>query len=179
MTDRVECDALVVGSGAGGLSAATTAARHGLETIVAEKAEVFGGTTARSGGWLWIPCSPVAEAAGVEDSKAAAREYLAHEAGNFFDGDRVDAFLEAGPRMVEWFLAETELEFLLGPSFADYHPKAPGGVDGGRSIVAAPYDARGLGRRLKRLRPPLREITLFGMMIGTGEELKHFFNATR
>ena len=175
----VECDALVVGSGAGGLSAAVTAAKLGLEVVVAEKEAVFGGTTARSGGWLWIPGSPVATAAGVKDSKAAARAYLAGEAGNFFDGARVDAFLEAGPRMVAWFQAETALDFLLGPSFADYHPDAPGGSDGGRSICAAPYDGRGLGRHLRRLRPPLREITLFGMMIGTGEELKHFFNATR
>lgn len=179
MTDRVDCDALIVGSGAGGLSAAVTAARHGLKVIVAEKAEVFGGTTARSGGWLWIPGSAPARAAGVEDTKEAARTYLQSEAGNFFDAARVEAFLEAGPRMVDWFLKETELDFLLGPTFADYHPTAPGGVDGGRSIVAAPYDARALGRNLRRLRPPLREITLFGMMIGTGEELKHFFNATR
>ena len=51
------CDVLVVGSGAGGLSAAVTAAHHGLDVLVVEKEVVFGGTTARSGGWLWIPCN--------------------------------------------------------------------------------------------------------------------------
>ncbi|MEM1315081.1 MAG: FAD-binding protein, partial [Pseudomonadota bacterium] len=96
-----------------------------------------------------------------------------------YDPDRIDAFLEAGPKMVEFFRENTAVDFLLGPTFADYHPDAEGGKDGGRSIVAAPFDGRALGKHIKRLRPPLREITLFGLMIGTGDELKHFFNATR
>ncbi|MEM6438209.1 MAG: FAD-dependent oxidoreductase [Pseudomonadota bacterium] len=173
------CDVLVVGSGAGGLSCAVTAAHLGLDVLVAEKAEVFGGTTARSGGWLWIPCNPLEQAAGMPDSPEEARAYLKSEAGNFYDPDRVDAFLEAGPKMVEFFFTRTAMEFQLGPTFADYHPDSEGGKDGGRSIVAAPFDGRALGKDIARLRPPLREITLFGLMIGTGDELKHFFNATR
>lgn len=173
------CDVLVVGSGAGGLAAAVTAAKRGLEVLVAEKAPVFGGTTARSGGWLWIPCSPQARAAGVQDSPEAARTYLQHEAGNHFDAARVDAFLANGPRMVEFMERETEVRFELGPQFSDYHPDAPGGTPGGRSICAAPYDARRLGPEVKRLRPPLDEITMLGMMIGSNRELLHFFNITR
>ena len=177
--DEVETDVLVVGSGAGGLSAAVTAAAAGLRVIVAEKESVFGGTTARSGGWLWIPCSPVAVRDGVVDSVAAAREYLQHEAGNHFDAARVDAFLAAGPEMVAFMERETQVRFVLGPAFADYHPSAAGGSDGGRSICAAPFDARALGVEKDRLRPPLKEITFLGMMIGTGKELVHFFNATK
>lgn len=173
------CDVLVVGSGAGGLAAAVTAAKRGLEVLVAEKAPVFGGTTARSGGWLWIPCNPQARAAGVQDSPEAARTYLQHEAGNHFDAARVDAFLANGPRMVEFMERETEVRFELGPQFSDYHPDAPGGTPGGRSICAAPYDARRLGPEVKRLRPPLDEITMLGMMIGSNRELLHFFNITR
>lgn len=179
MTETVDCDALVIGSGAGGLSAAVTAAHLGLKVIVAEKEPVFGGTTARSGGWLWIPGNPMARAAAMPDSPEEARTYLKSEAGNFYDAARVDAFLRHGPEMVEFFVRETALEFNLGPTFADYHPNSPGGKDGGRSIVAAPFDGRKLGRHIKRLRPPLRTITLFGLMIGTGDELQHFFNATR
>ncbi len=174
-----DCDVLVVGTGAGGLSAAVTAAKLGLTVLLVEKAAHYGGTTARSGGWLWIPCSPVAVREGVQDSPEAARRYLQHEAGNHFDGDRVDAFLDQGPKMVDFFERETEVRFVLGPTFADYHPLAPGGVDGGRSICAAPFDARALGAEKDRLRPPLREITFLGMMIGTGKELQHFFNVTR
>lgn len=179
MEKEVSCDVLVVGSGAGGLSAAITAAHHGLDVVVCEKAPVFGGTTARSGGWSWIPCSPPAVRAGVEDSIEAARTYLRHEAENHYDEERVGAFLENGPKMVDFFENHTELEFVLGPAFSDYHPDAPGAVPGGRSIVAAPYDGRQLGEEIKRLRPPLREITFVGMMIGSGKELLHFFNVTR
>ncbi|QFU16665.1 FAD-dependent oxidoreductase [Microvirga thermotolerans] len=178
-TKSVTCDVLVVGSGAGGFSTALTARLHGLDVIIAEKEPVFGGTTARSGGWMWIPCNPLAQKEGFKDSREAARTYLQHEAGNHFDAARVDAFLENGPKMVEFFQENTEMDFTLGPAFSDYHPDAPGGTSGGRSIVATPYDGRRLGKEIARLRPPLREITFLGMMIGSGKELLHFFNVTR
>lgn len=173
------CDVLVVGSGAGGLSTAVNAAHRRLKVLVVEKEPVFGGTTARSGGWMWIPGNAPAKRAGVEDSAEKARTYLQHETGDHFDAARVDAFLEAGPKAVEFYEQETSLQFDLGPTFADYHPDAPGGMDGGRSIVARPFDGRELGPEIKRLRPPLSEITFLGMMIGSGKELLHFFNVTR
>ncbi|WP_084619103.1 FAD-dependent oxidoreductase [Thalassobaculum salexigens] len=172
-------DVLVVGSGAGGLSAAVTAAHRGLSVLVVEKEPVFGGTTARSGGWLWIPCNGPSAREGIQDTLEAARTYLQHEAGNHFDPARVDAFLENGPKMVDFFEAETDVAFVSGTAFSDYHPTAPGGSDGGRSICAAPYDGRQLGDEVKRLRPPLKEITFLGMMIGSGKELLHFFNVTK
>lgn len=176
---REEVDVLVVGSGAGGLSSAVSAAHRGLKVIVAEKEPVFGGTTARSGGWSWIPNNGPAKRAGIDDSVEKARTYMQHEAGEHFDAARVDAFLEAGPKAVEFFEKNTSLQFDLGPTFADYHPTAPGGMDAGRSIVARPIDGRELGKEIKRLRPPLWEITVLGMMIGSGKELLHFFNVTR
>ncbi|MBX5453097.1 MAG: FAD-dependent oxidoreductase [Acidobacteriia bacterium] len=181
MTERNQhfCDVLVLGSGAGGLSTAVTARKLGLDVLVAEKEKRIGGTTARSGGWLWIPNNPLAKAAGIADSVAAARSYLQHEAGNHFDAERVDAFLRYGPEMVDFFTRETAVQFVLGPEFSDYHPNAPGGLPGGRSICAAPFDARVLGPEIKRLAPPLPEITFLGMMIGSGKELLHFFNVTR
>lgn len=174
-----DCDVLVIGSGAGGLSSAVSAAHRQLDVLVIEKEPVFGGTSARSGGWMWIPCNAPAKRAGVEDSRAAARRYLEHEAGEHFDAARIDAFLEAGPRVVEFFEENTALQFDLGPTFADYHPDAPGGMPGGRSIVARPFDGRALKGEIRRLRPPLSEITFLGMMIGSGKELLHFFNVTR
>lgn len=175
----VNCDVLVVGSGAGGLATAVAAASHGLKVIVAEKDGFIGGTTALSGGFMWIPCNPVSRRAGVNDSIDAATTYLRHEAGNFFNAETVDAFLSNGAKAVEFFETRTALVFEAAVEFSDYHPEAPGGVAGGRSILAQPLDARLLGAELARLRPPLPELTLAGMTIGTGPDLKHFVNATR
>lgn len=155
-------DVIVVGSGAGALSAAVTAAQLGLDVIVLEKEPFFGGTTARSGGVLWIPCSPQAKALGIDDSPAAARTYLQHEAGAHFDAERVDAFLKAGPEAVAFFEKNSAVKFVAVPDFSDYHPDAPGGRPGGRSILAAPFSGTELGDEIKRLRPPLREITFVG-----------------
>ena len=165
---------LVAGSGAGGLAAAITARRHGLEVIVAEKEPLFGGTTSRSGGWLWIPNHPMQAQIGIKDSMEEASTYLLHEAGEKYDPERVNAFLTAGPRMVDWFQRETALQFDASATFSDYHPDAPGGKPGGRSIVARAYDGRELGPLLAQLRPPLPELTVFGVMIGSGVELTHF-----
>jgi len=170
----MDCDVLVAGSGAGGLAAAVTARKAGLDVLVAEKAPVFGGTTALSGGWLWIPNHPMQAEIGVKDSVEDAATYLLHEAGEKFDPERVNAFLQAGPKMVEFFTRETAVKFDPSATFSDYHPDAPGGRPGGRSIVARAFDGRELGNRLAMLRRPLPELTVFGIMIGSGAELVHF-----
>jgi len=181
MQDEVTltCDLLVIGSGAGGLSAAITARKAGLDVLVVEKDPVFGGTTAFSGGILWVPGNPQAKGKGITDTKEAMRTYLRHEAGNHYREDIVEAFLDNGPRMLEFFGAETAVQF-IPYDYPDYHPDAPGGIAKGRSVAAAPFDGRELGPELKRLRPPLRTITFLGMMFNSANnDLKHFFNMTR
>jgi succinate dehydrogenase/fumarate reductase flavoprotein subunit len=174
-----ECDLLVIGSGAGGLSTAITAKKHGLDVIVVEKEAVFGGTTAFSGGVLWIPGNPHAKRDGIKDTREAARTYLRNETGTFFNAAAVDAFLDTGPEMLEFFERETEVKF-VPTLYPDYHPDVEGGVDIGRSILAAPYDIRNLGADMQRLRPPLSTITFIGMMFNSSNaDLKHFFNATK
>ncbi|WP_137919032.1 FAD-dependent oxidoreductase [Hydrogenophaga sp. 2FB] len=177
--DRVDCDLLVVGSGAAGMAAAITAKLHGLDVVLVEKAEVFGGTTALSGGGLWVPGNPVSERLGLKDSRAAAREYMAVEAGEFSRPDMAEAFLEHGPAMVSFFEDKTAVRFVPAPLFPDYHPGQPGASQGGRTLYAAPYDGRELGARVKALRPPLQEMTLFGLVTVSGDEVRHFLNATR
>lgn len=169
------CDVLVIGAGAGGMSAAITAAKAGLKVVIVEKAPVIGGTTAFSGGVLWIP----GNAHCPEGDRARARDYLKHESGNFFNAAAVDAFLAKGPEMVEFFERETKVKFVAS-LHPDYHPDLPGGADVGRSITAAPYDAAALGPDLARLRPPLSTITFIGMMFNSSNaDIRHFFNATK
>ncbi len=176
-TQAQEYDVLVVGTGASGMAAAVTAAHQGLKVLVVEKAPVYGGTTARSGGWLWVPGTNLATAQGLHEPKGAARAYLQHEAGTHFDAARVDAFLDNGPKAIDFFTSHTCVQFDMPPVFPDYHAEAPGGQPAGRSMVTRPFDGRELGDRLKQLAPPLPELTVFGMMLGSGKELWHFLRA--
>ncbi len=177
--ETYECDALVVGSGCAGMSAAVTAGHHGLNVLIVEKEPRFGGTTARSGGWLWIPGTSLARDWGIVESPDQARTYLRHEAGNSFDAARVDAFLTKGPEAVDFFTAKTALRFDMPLTFPDYHAEAPGGAQGGRSMVTRPFDGHELGPKLKDIGKPLPELTVFGMMLGSGKEIIHFMRATK
>jgi succinate dehydrogenase/fumarate reductase flavoprotein subunit len=179
MTENIECDLVVVGSGAAGLATAIVARKRGLDVVVLEKEPVFGGTTALSGGVLWIPLNLHGRRQNPADSREAVREYMAHQTGAHHDPAAVESFIENGPRMVEFFERETAMKF-VPTLYPDYHPDAPGGVDVGRSILAAPYDIRGLGKDMARLKPPLKTITFIGMMFNSSNaDLKHFFRATQ
>jgi succinate dehydrogenase/fumarate reductase flavoprotein subunit len=179
MSQNFECDVVVVGSGAAGLAAAITAKKRGLNVVVLEKEPVFGGTTALSGGVLWIPLNQHGRKQNPVDTREAVRTYMMQETGSYFDAAAVDAFIENGPKMVEFFERETEMKF-VPTLYPDYHPTVAGGVDVGRSILAAPFDIRALGKDMARLKPPLKTITFIGMMFNSSNaDLKHFFRATK
>lgn len=171
-------DIAVVGSGAAGLSAAVTAAHAGARVVVLEKADVLGGTTAWSGGWIWAPGNGPGQRAGFHDSAQAAHDYLAAVAGNHFDAARVAAFLDAAPEMVAFFETRTALRFQGGFAIPDTYD-LPGAVHGGRSVIAAPFDARALGQAVALLRLPLPETTFKGMTIQAGADLRAFLTMTR
>jgi succinate dehydrogenase/fumarate reductase flavoprotein subunit len=177
--ESLVCDLLVIGSGAGGLSAAVTAAHQGLKVIVVEKEPQFGGTTAWSGGWMWLPRHPLAVEAGIVEPVEEPLAYLRHELGDRFDEARARAFLESAPHMVEFFRSKTKLQFIDGNTIPDFHGRSPHASTGGRSLCAAPFDGRRLGPRVADLKPPLPETTLWGMGIASGAELRHFLNALR
>jgi succinate dehydrogenase/fumarate reductase flavoprotein subunit len=173
MSGQMNVDVLVVGSGAAGLSAAVTAALGGASVLVAEKESVIGGTSAWSGGWLWIPRNPLAREEGIEEEPGAPLAYLRHE----MDGEPADArllaFLQYGPEMIDFFRRRTAVQFLSGSKMPDFHA-SPGAALGGRSVTAQPFDGRLLGDWLHRLRPPLETISLAGMGIAGGTDMAHF-----
>ena len=91
----------------------------------------------------------------------------------------LEAFLEQGPRMIDFFQRETAVMFIDGNAIPDFHGASPGAREGGRSVCAAPFDARELGPRFAQLRPPLDLISPWGMGIASGADLRHFLNAMR
>ena len=173
------CDLLVVGSGAGGLGSAVVGASLGLDVVVVEKAARFGGTTAWSGGWMWVPRNPLAVAAGIVEDLAPVRQYLRHVMGRDALDPAVEAFLRHGPAMLQFHLSQGVLGFIDGNTIADFHGDAPGAREGGRSVCAAPFDGRRLGPHLRRLEPPRDILSFMGMGLAGGADLRHFLRATR
>jgi 3-oxosteroid 1-dehydrogenase len=149
-----EFDVVVVGSGAAGMTAALTASALGLTAVVLEKADRFGGSTARSGGGIWIPNNEVLRRAGVPDSPERAERYLTHLVGDAVSEPRRRMLLEHGPAALELVRTRTPLEFSWVPGYADYYPEAPGGLPQGRSVEPKPLDGHLLGAELARLNPP-------------------------
>lgn len=149
----MEYDVVVVGSGAAGMAAALTAQRHGLRAVVVEKAAHFGGSTARSGGGVWIPNNEVLRRDGVDDTPEAARTYLHHIVGDAVPADRIDAYLSRGPEALSFLLANSPLRMQWVPDYSDYYPEAPGGRVGGRSVEPKPFDLRKLGVHRGELEP--------------------------
>ena len=176
---QMTCDLLVIGSGAAGLAAAVTAAWHGLEVVVVEKESVFGGATAWSGGWMWVPGNPLAQRAGIHEDPQQPRTYLKNELGERYDASRVDAFLDNCGPMVAFFEAHTVLQFVDGNAIPDVHGKVPGAATQGHQVAAAPYDGREIGPLIKRLRKTLRETSFMGMPIMAGADLGAFLSMTR
>jgi 3-oxosteroid 1-dehydrogenase len=154
VTTDPEFDIVVVGSGAAGLTAALTAAQLGRSAIVLEKTDRYGGSTARSGGGIWIPGNAVLNRAGIRDTPALAASYLSFVTGPDVPQASRDAFLANGPAMLDLMLARTPVRFAWVPGYSDYYPEAAGGVAAGRSIEPVPFNGRRLGPELAALNPP-------------------------
>ncbi|MET0765850.1 MAG: FAD-dependent oxidoreductase [Blastococcus sp.] len=175
----LECDLLVVGGGAAGLSGAVTAAYHGLTVVVAEKAPVLGGATSWSGGWMWAPLNPLSQADGIIEDVDAPRTYLRNALGENYDEPRVEAFLENAPHMVGFFEKHTALQFVSGTWIADIQGDLPGAGTGGRSVGPMPINLRRIPKSLRpKLRRQLYETSFLGLGIMAGPDLQAFLHAT-
>ena len=148
-----EFDVVVVGSGVAALFGAAAAAERGMSTCLVEKTAHFGGTSAYSGGAVWLPGNPVLLRDGVEDSVELGRTYFREVVGDRTDRDVQDAFLNTGPQVVEFLRDELDIPARFQP-FPDYFD-APGRQEMGRSIYPKPIKVEEMGDRAGDVRPPV------------------------
>lgn len=149
-------DVLVIGSGGGGMTAALAADAGGLDTLVVEKSPRFGGSTALSGGGIWVPGAPSQRRAGHVPDPDAVFGYLKHITGGLVSDARLRKYVDTAPEMME-FLEKLSpwLEFVWKPGYADYYPEAPGGSELGSTINVPAIDLRVLGDEEQHLLAPL------------------------
>ncbi len=161
-------DLLVVGSGAGGMTTAVVASDLGADVIVIEKSDLYGGTTAISGGNVWIPCNPQMRAMGCEDTIEEALTYLKHTVGNDVEEDKLQAYIETGPSLIQYLHQHTPIKFIAGP-LPDYYSNLPGGKRQYRALEPSPISGRRLGSEIHRIRPPHPQTLVAGVSFTTGE----------
>lgn len=161
-------DLVVVGSGAAGMAAAITAARHGLRTVIVEKSRYWGGSSARSGGGVWIPGNSVLRQQAPADDIEAARTYLTSIVGAEVDRERIDAYIDRGPEALDFLIENSALRLEWVDGYSDYLPEAPGGRATGRSCEPSPFDARALGEDFATLHPAYAKAPL-GVVFKQGE----------
>ncbi|QOZ67456.1 FAD-dependent oxidoreductase [Bradyrhizobium arachidis] len=166
-------DVIVIGAGAGGMTAAAVAAAEGLRVLVIEKTAFVGGTTAWSGGMVWIPANAKMKEAGLSDSITDAVQYLSSMVPEPANASLRAAFLARGPEAVAYLEANTEVRLQPVKAYPDYYPERLGATPGGRVLEPVAFDGTRLGRAFARLRPPLPEFTLFGGMMVNRLDIPH------
>ncbi len=135
-------DLVVVGSGAAGMTAAVVAFEYGAKSVaLLEKADKVGGTTAWSGGQVWIPNNPHMEDVEVEDSREKAMTYIMSLSRDMLSEELIEAYVDAGPEMVKLLEARTPVQFYAVAGMPDYHPEFPGGSPGGGRTLECPIYA--------------------------------------
>ena len=166
-------DVVVIGAGAGGMTAAAVAAAEGLRVLVIEKTAFVGGTTAWSGGMVWIPANSKMKEAGLTDSVTDAVQYLAATVPEPANASLRAAFLARGPETVAYLEANTEVRLQPVKAYPDYYPERLGATSGGRVLEPVAFDGTKLGANFGRLRPPLPEFMLFGGMMVNRLDIPH------
>ena len=149
-------DVLVIGSGGGGMTAALAADAFGLDTLVVEKSSQFGGSTALSGGGIWVPGAPSQREAGYVPDPDGVFEYLQRITGGLVSDARLRAYVDSAPEMMEFLETRSRwFEFVWKPGYADYYPELPGGSELGSTINVPAIDLRTLGDEEQNLLRPL------------------------
>ena len=172
-------DVLVVGSGAGGMLSALVAAKNRADVLIVEKDRLWGGTSATSGGGIWIPGSDQAREAGFEDDPDEAFAYLRALSADNVPDDNIRAYVDNAAPMLRWVTANTGVRYLSLP-YPDYHAENPGGSTRGyRTHLPLQFDGRLLGNDLKTQRFPSPAASLFGYLQWTFAETYELLYRTK
>ncbi|MEI4485974.1 FAD-dependent oxidoreductase [Frigidibacter sp. MR17.14] len=163
--DGSSFDVVVLGTGAGGLSAAVFAALSGARVLLVERTDYLGGTTAYSAATTWVPNTRHASTVGATDSFETASGFLDRAVGNRSSKAARDAFLRAGPEVIATLEDRAGLRFRPRAFHPDYLSEIEGATSCGRALEPVPFDASGLGSDLHLIRPPIPEFTILGGMM--------------
>ncbi len=155
-------DVVVIGSGAGGMTAALCAKAQGLSAIVLEKADSYGGTSAVSGGGIWIPCNDQIPGLGGTDSYAEALTYMNYLTAGEVPAARIEAYLRNAPEMVRFLAQRFGVKFAAVKRYPDYFPDKPGGKPGYRTMEPGEFDLASLGALLNQQREAYKSTLLMG-----------------
>jgi succinate dehydrogenase/fumarate reductase flavoprotein subunit len=165
-TAAIEVDALVVGAGAAGMTAALVSSLEGLDVLLCEKSDRVGGTSATSAGTIWVPGTRQSREDGFTDDVSDAKRYLDAVIGAAPDARR-DVYLATGPHVVDYLARRSAVKFTPYTRHPDYLANRAGATVGGRPLAPLPFDGRLLGADFELVRPPIGEfMALGGMMIG-------------
>lgn len=165
-------DALIVGSGNGAMTAALSLYEMGVkDVLLIEKSDLVGGTSATSGGGVWIPCNRYAQAEGAEDSFDDAKRYLLNTTPEgAVPEEMVDAYLRNGPKMVDFLHQRSDVRYVSLEHYPDYYTNVEGSRAGHRSMEPERFDSSLLGKDVKRLRPSHHMMRLFNRIYFTQVE---------
>lgn len=163
-------DLLVVGSGAGAMTTALRAAHAGRSVLIVEKSACYGGTSATSGGGLWIPANHLMADCEVSDSEVEALQYMSALTGDDVAPARVRSFVRNGARMLKWLTDNTRVRYQAMAYYADYYQHLAGAKPGARSIDPLAYDARELGDDFRHMQEPHIQTRVLGLMGYTNTE---------
>ena len=173
-------DVVVVGSGGAGMMAALRAAVGGAQVTVLEVSDLFGGTSAISGGGMWLPRTRLAAEAGIEDSRDDVKRYLTYLTSGVTDEAVIDRFIDTAPQVIDFIEEHTALRFYVDCERPDYKTTFPGAADAGRLVAPKLYQLSRLGELRWRLRQPDWEARTRpgssgrGMEAVTQQEMQHF-----
>lgn len=174
MTSEIECDLVVLGCGAAGMTAAAVAALEGLSVVILEKTEFVGGNTSYSGGMVYIPNNSAMAEAGEPDDSDEAFAYLEATVRTESGRNLRRLFVDKGREAIDYLEKRTALRLNSVPFYPDYYPETEGSRTGMRVLEPQAFDGSSLGRWFAKLRPPIPEFTILGGMMVSREDIPHF-----